>query len=54
MGKLFELGLGFIFGFLFAIATMQWFYKRLLKEVIDEIHRQYKIALKKQKEELTS
>ena len=42
-------GAGFFLGTLFSILTLDYIYKGVMKRAIDEIHRQYKKALKIEK-----
>lgn len=39
-------GLGFFLGTLFSIVALDKIYKEVMKRTIDEIHKQYKRALK--------
>ena len=46
LNKLLLFGGGFAFGILFSILVLDWIYKGIMSKTIDEIHRQYKKALK--------
>lgn len=43
---IFFFGLGFLMGYLISIKSLDLVYKDIMKRTLDEVHRQYKKALK--------